>query len=88
MVEGDTLRRYPVALDGDDVILDLSDPPGEARIAAALEEIREAMDKEEYDRMARRPWLPRSRERTKVARQRCCAAAWQRALGSPRSRNR
>ena len=53
MVGGDTLRRYPVALDGDDVILDLSDPPGEARIAAALEEIREAMDKEEYDRMAR-----------------------------------
>ncbi|MDD9913291.1 MAG: Rieske 2Fe-2S domain-containing protein [Rhodospirillaceae bacterium] len=53
MVGGDTLRRYPVTLDGDDVILDLSDPPGEARIAAALEEIREAMDKEEYDRMAR-----------------------------------
>ena len=47
MVGGDTLRCYPVTLDGDDVILDLSDPPGEARIAAALEEIREAMDKEE-----------------------------------------
>ena len=47
MVGGDTLRRYPVTLDGDDVILGLSDPPGEARIAAALEEIREAMDKEE-----------------------------------------
>ena len=53
MVGGNTLRRYPVTLDGDDVNLDLSDPPGEARIAAALEEIREAMDKEEYDRMAR-----------------------------------
>ena len=63
MVGGNTLRRYPVTLDGDDVNLDLSDPPGEARIAAALEEIREAMDKEEYDRMARRPWLPRSRSR-------------------------
>ena len=53
MVGGDTLHRYPVTLDGDDVILDLSNPPGEARIAAALEEIRETMDKEEYDRMAR-----------------------------------
>ena len=53
MVGGDTLRRYPVAVEGDDVLLDFADPPGEARIAAVLGELRDAMDKEEYGRMAR-----------------------------------
>lgn len=53
MVGGDTLRRYPVTVDGDDIVLDFADPPSEIRIAAALEELSEAMDKEEYDRMAR-----------------------------------
>ncbi len=53
LVGGDGLRRYPVTIVGDDVLLDFSDPPGETRIAAALEELRDAMDKEEYGRMAR-----------------------------------
>ena len=53
LVGGDSLRRYPVSVEGDDVLLDLTDPPGETRIAAALGELHEAMDKEEYARMAR-----------------------------------
>ena len=53
MVGGDVLRRYPVTVDGDEVLLDFADPPREIRIAAALEELRDAMDKEEYGRMAR-----------------------------------
>lgn len=53
MVGGDMLRRYPVSIDEDDVILDFAEPSGPARVAAALAELREAMDKEEYDRMAR-----------------------------------
>lgn len=53
MVGGDTLRRYPVTIEGDDVLVDFADPPGKARIALALGELREAMDKEEYGRMAR-----------------------------------
>lgn len=53
LVGGDVLRRYPVSVDGDDILLDFTDPPGEARIAAALDELRESMDKDEYDRIAR-----------------------------------
>lgn len=53
MVGGDMLRRYAVTIDGDDVLLDFTEPSGAVRIAAALDEIRESMDNDEYDRLAR-----------------------------------
>ncbi len=53
LVGGDILRRYPVTVDGDNILLDFKDPPGKTRVAAALGELRESMNKDEYDRMAR-----------------------------------
>lgn len=53
LVGGDKLRRYPVRIEGDDIWLDLTEPPQEEKIAAAQANLREAVDKHEYDRIAR-----------------------------------
>ncbi|TQV79700.1 Rieske (2Fe-2S) protein [Denitrobaculum tricleocarpae] len=53
LVGGDTLRRYPVRIDGDEIWLDLTEPPLEEKVAAAEANLREAVDKHEYDRIAR-----------------------------------
>ena len=50
---GDRLRTYPVRIDGDDILLDLSDPPAAERIASAMTNLRDAFDDHEYDRLAR-----------------------------------
>ena len=53
LVGGDRLRRYPLRLEGDEIWLDLTDPPGEARAAAALDALKDSFRRMEYDRMAR-----------------------------------
>lgn len=50
---GDALRTYPVELRGDEVWVEIVDPPPEALRAAALGRLREAMDDYDYDRIAR-----------------------------------
>ncbi len=42
-----------MVVDGDDVLLDLSDPPRAERIARILDNLTQAMPKHEYDRIAR-----------------------------------
>lgn len=53
LVGGDKLRRYPVRIEGDEIWLDLTEPPQDEKIAAAEANLREAVDKHEYDRIAR-----------------------------------
>ena len=53
LVGGDKLRRYPVRLVGDDIWLDIADPPPAERAAAALANLRGSFRRHEYDRMAR-----------------------------------
>ncbi len=53
LVGGDKLRRYPVALDGDEIWLDVADPPAAEQAAAALENLRDSFRQHEYDRMGR-----------------------------------
>lgn len=53
LVGGDKLRRYPVRIDGDDIWLDLTEPPQAEKVAAAEANLHEAVDKHEYDRIAR-----------------------------------
>ena len=53
IVGGDALRRYPVRVDGGKVWIDPTDPPAEARAAAALDSLRGSFRRHEYDRMAR-----------------------------------
>ncbi len=53
LVGGDALRLYPAKCEGDDILLDLSDPPPEELRAQALEGLREAFDEHEYERIAR-----------------------------------
>lgn len=53
LVGGDKLRRYPVEVDGDEIWLDLTEPPQQEKVAAAEANLREAVDKHEYDRIAR-----------------------------------
>ena len=57
LVGGDQLRRYPVALRDGEVWLDITDPPGELRAAAALEALCSTFEhidrRMEYDRVAR-----------------------------------
>ena len=50
---GDKLRRYPVRIEDGQVLIDVSDPPGAARAAEALENLRDSFRRQEYDRMAR-----------------------------------
>lgn len=53
LVGGDSLRLYPARESDGRILLDLSDPPPAARIAAALDALVDAFDRHEYDRMAR-----------------------------------
>jgi len=53
LVGGDTLRRYPVRTDGDDILVDLADPPPQVVAAQALAGLRASFDRHEYTRMAR-----------------------------------
>ena len=53
LVGGDTLRRYPVKVDGDDILLDATDPPPAERAATALANLRRSFDRNDYRRMAR-----------------------------------
>lgn len=50
---GDRLRTYPVTLRGDNVWVDVADPPAEQRQAEALAHLRDAFADKEYDRIAR-----------------------------------
>ena len=52
-VGGDSLRLYPVKIDGNEVLVDVADPPPEQLIAKALDSIEDAMPRHEYDRIAR-----------------------------------
>ena len=53
LVGGDKLRRYPARIVARQVELDLIDPPAEAAIAQALDNITDCFDRHEYDRIAR-----------------------------------
>lgn len=53
LVGGDSLRRYPVRLEGDAISVDISDPPGEEQAARALEGLKGSFQRHEYARMAR-----------------------------------
>ncbi|MDH3688686.1 MAG: Rieske 2Fe-2S domain-containing protein [Gammaproteobacteria bacterium] len=50
---GDRLRVYPVELRGDEVWLNLADPPVEARQQEIMANLRQAFDDNDYQRMAR-----------------------------------
>lgn len=53
LVGGDKLRRYPVRIDGDEIWLGLTELPQAEKVATAEANLREAVDKHEYDRIAR-----------------------------------
>lgn len=50
---GDGLRVYPAEVREDDIWLDLTDPPKEETVAQALDNLRDAFPRHEYDRMGR-----------------------------------
>jgi len=50
---GDRLRVYPVEVRGDDVWIDLAEPPLAVRVAEIMLQLREAFDDNDYQRMAR-----------------------------------
>lgn len=50
---GDNLRVYPACLDGDDVLIDVSDPPASERRAQSLTSLRGALDRLDHGRLAR-----------------------------------
>jgi len=50
---GDRLRTYPVELRGDEIWLDVAEPAFEERRAELMQNLREAFNDNEYDRMAR-----------------------------------
>ena len=53
LVGGDQLRQYPVTIKNDAVWLDLTEPAPEQRIAQATNNLHEAFEDYDYDRMAR-----------------------------------
>ncbi|MEK9725626.1 MAG: Rieske (2Fe-2S) protein [Rhodospirillaceae bacterium] len=53
LVGGDTLRRYPVRLDGDDILLDLAEPDPAEIAAKALDGLHDCFDDHDYARIAR-----------------------------------
>lgn len=53
LVGGDKLRQYPVTLKGDDIWLDVSDPPAAERIPKIMDDLGTAMYDYDYDRIAR-----------------------------------
>jgi nitrite reductase/ring-hydroxylating ferredoxin subunit len=50
---GDRLRVYPVELRGDEVWIDLADPPLGERIDGVMKQLEDAFDDNDYQRMAR-----------------------------------
>jgi nitrite reductase/ring-hydroxylating ferredoxin subunit len=50
---GERLRVYPVELRGDEIWIDIADPPFEERRAHLMNDLREAFDNNDYERMAR-----------------------------------
>jgi nitrite reductase/ring-hydroxylating ferredoxin subunit len=50
---GERLRTYPVELRGDEIWLDIADPPFEERCAALMGNLQEAFVDNDYERMAR-----------------------------------
>ena len=53
LVGGDSLRRYPVSVQGDRVLVDVADPPADRQVRKALDSLQESFERHEYDRMAR-----------------------------------
>jgi nitrite reductase/ring-hydroxylating ferredoxin subunit len=53
LLGGDTLRRYPVRLDGDSILVDITDPPEEEIRGRALDGLSEAFTDHDYARIAR-----------------------------------
>jgi len=53
LVGGDRLRRYPVRIEGDRVLVDVTDPPAAQTQERALASLKDAFPRHEYDRMAR-----------------------------------
>jgi nitrite reductase/ring-hydroxylating ferredoxin subunit len=53
LIGGDRLRRYPVRVDGDDVMVEIVDAPAAERQERALANLAEAMDEHDYERIAR-----------------------------------
>jgi len=50
---GDRLRTYPVEIRGEEIWIDISDPPFRVRYEEILTSLRDAFDDNAYDRMAR-----------------------------------
>ncbi len=50
---GDRLPVYPVELRGDEIWIDLAEPPRAARIAGIMMQLRDAFDDNDYQRIAR-----------------------------------
>ncbi|MEM7294532.1 MAG: Rieske 2Fe-2S domain-containing protein, partial [Pseudomonadota bacterium] len=50
---GDRLRIYPVEVRGDDVWVDIAEPPYDIRYSAITKNLRDAFDDHSYDRIAR-----------------------------------
>ena len=53
LIGGDRLRRYPVTVKGEEIWLDVGDPPPEEVIARSLENLHDCFRREETVRMAR-----------------------------------
>ncbi len=53
LVGGDSLRPYPVSIEGDRILIDVADPPADRQIRKALDSLHESFERHEYDRMAR-----------------------------------
>lgn len=53
MVGGDQVRLYPTRMEGEDLLLDVSDPPKEEAIGRALYNLQDSFDDHDYGRMAR-----------------------------------
>ncbi len=52
-VGGDSLRLYPVKVEGSEILVDIADPPPDVQTGKALDGIEGAMPRHEYDRIAR-----------------------------------
>ena len=50
---GDRLRIYPVEIRGEEVWIDVAEPPRTVRVAGIMMQLREAYDDNDYQRMAR-----------------------------------
>ena len=50
---GDRLRTYPVELRGDEIWINLEDPPFDEALAGIIANLKQAFDDESYDRIAR-----------------------------------